>query len=96
MMWCSSKMRLRSGIAMPCHRLATTALIQPLAWELPYAASAAIKCKRKKKSSVLWPEPSPIASLSLTFFFFFVFWPHPWHMSYLILACDLERQLGLS
>ena len=30
-------------------RLAAEALIQPLAWELPYAASAALKSKKKKK-----------------------------------------------
>ena len=30
-------------------RLATTALIQPLAWELPYAAGAALKGPKRKK-----------------------------------------------
>ena len=30
-------------------RLAATALIQPLAWERPYAANAALKRKKKKK-----------------------------------------------
>ena len=29
--------------------LVAAALIQPLAWELPYAAGAALKCKKKKK-----------------------------------------------
>ena len=29
-------------------RLAATALIRPLAWELPYAMGAALKSKRKK------------------------------------------------
>ena len=29
---------------------AATALIQPLAWEIPYAASAALKRKKKKKT----------------------------------------------
>ena len=54
-----------SGIAMSCgvgrrhgtdpellwlwHRLAAEVLIQPLAWELPYAAGAALKSKKKKK-----------------------------------------------
>ena len=31
------------------HRLAAVTLIQPLAWELPYATNAAIKSKKKKK-----------------------------------------------
>ena len=30
-------------------RLATVALIRPLAWELPYATGAALKSKKKKK-----------------------------------------------
>ena len=30
------------------HRLAVVALIQPLAWECPYAAGAALKGKKKK------------------------------------------------
>ena len=30
------------------HRLAATAPIQPLAWELPYAAGVAVKKKKKK------------------------------------------------
>ena len=54
-----------SGIAMNCGvghrrgldlillwlwcRAAAVALIRPLAWELPYAAGAALKSKRKKK-----------------------------------------------
>jgi len=38
-------------------RLAATALIHPLAWELPFAAGAALKNKKKKKKkkkSLLW------------------------------------------
>ena len=31
------------------HRLAATALIQPLAWELPYAMDETLKSKKKKK-----------------------------------------------
>ena len=31
------------------HRPVATALIQPLAWELPYTAGSALKCKKKKK-----------------------------------------------
>ena len=32
------------------HRLAATALIRPLVWELPYAMRVALKSKKKKKS----------------------------------------------
>ena len=34
------------------HRPVTTALIQPIAWEPPYAASVALKRPKKKKKSV--------------------------------------------
>ena len=30
-------------------RLTAVALIQPLAWDLPYATGTALKCKKKKK-----------------------------------------------
>ena len=33
-------------------RLAAEALIQPLAWEPPYATSVALKCKKKKKANI--------------------------------------------
>ena len=33
------------------HMLAAAALIQPLAWELPYAVGAAFKSKKKKKKT---------------------------------------------
>ena len=33
------------------HRLEATALIRPLAWELPYAPDAALKRQKKKKKS---------------------------------------------
>ena len=51
----------RSGLAMKCgigpdpgllwlwRRLAAAAPIQPLAWELPYASSAALKSKKKER-----------------------------------------------
>ena len=38
------------------HRPAVAAPIQPLAWELPYAAGAALKRKRKKNA--VWPSKS--------------------------------------
>ena len=49
------------GVGARCHldqallwlwrRLATVALIRPLAWEPPYAVSAALKRQKKKKVS---------------------------------------------
>ena len=46
-LWCRLRMWLGSGIAMALvHRLAATALILPLAWEPPYAASVALKSKK--------------------------------------------------
>ena len=42
-------MWLGSGIAVAVHRPAAAAAVQPLAWELPYAASAALKIQKKKK-----------------------------------------------
>ena len=44
-----SQMRLRFGMAVVWHNLAATARIQPLAWELPYAAGVTLK---KKKSFI--------------------------------------------
>ena len=44
---------LRCGLAMALlwlwHRPTAVALIQPLAWETPYAAGAALKKKKKRK-----------------------------------------------
>ena len=37
------------GIAVDGHRLAVVAPIRSLAWELPYAVSAALKRQKKKK-----------------------------------------------
>ena len=34
------------------YRLAASALIHPLAWELPYAVGAALKKKKKKKDKI--------------------------------------------
>ena len=44
-LWCKSQMQLRSGVA---EWPAAAALNPPLAWELPYAAGAAIKIEKKK------------------------------------------------
>ena len=50
---------MRCGVGHSCgpdlmllwlwHRLAAVTLIQPLAWEPPYAVGAALKKKKKKK-----------------------------------------------
>ena len=50
-MWYKSQMRLRTGMAVAVvwHRLADAALIQPLAWELPYAPSVALKSTHTQK-----------------------------------------------
>ena len=46
------------GLRIPCcwgcavwYRTAAAALIQPLAWELPYASGAALKKRKKKKAA---------------------------------------------
>lgn len=51
------------------HSLAAVALIQLLAWELPYAADAALK--RRKKRECLLLIPHLLASLLFPRFFFF-------------------------
>ena len=38
-----------SALLLLWYRLAAVSPIQPLAWELPYAANAALKSKKKKK-----------------------------------------------
>ena len=56
-LWCRSKMRLRSYIAVAVCRLAAIALTGPLAWESPYAAGgAALKSKAKNKN---FRSPNP-------------------------------------
>ena len=40
---------LDSSLLWLWHRLAAKALIQPLAWEIPYATGAALKSKKQKK-----------------------------------------------
>ena len=47
-LWCGSKTWFGSCVAVAV-AVAAAALIQPLAWELPYAADAALKKKKKKK-----------------------------------------------
>ena len=43
---------LGSGIAVAVVRPVATALIRPLAWELPYAAGAALKRQKTKKLKI--------------------------------------------
>ena len=61
-------MGLGSGVALSCgighrrnsdpvllwllHRLPATALIQPLAWKLPYTTGAALKRKKKENNKI--------------------------------------------
>jgi len=56
--------------ALLWHRLATTALIRPLAWEPTYATSAALKSKKKKKKKKkrqvlarMWRKRDPLVLL---------------------------------
>ena len=42
-LWYRSQMWLRSHVAVPVARPAATTLIQPLAWDLPYAVGVALK-----------------------------------------------------
>ena len=46
-------MWLMSGVAVAVARKATVALIQPLAWKLPYAAGSAIKRKENPISNII-------------------------------------------
>ena len=48
-LWCRSKMRLGSGTAVALEQAVAIAPNQPLAWELPYGAQAALKSKTKRK-----------------------------------------------
>ena len=48
-LWCRLQTRLRSFLTMAVVRSAAAALISPLAWEFPYAGSAALKSKKKKR-----------------------------------------------
>ena len=52
-MSCGVGSRCGSDLALLWCRLAATAPIQSLAWELSYASSAVLKRKKKKKESVL-------------------------------------------
>ena len=48
-LWCRLQMRLRSYIAVAVAVAGSYSLIRLLAWELPYAAGAALKRQKRKK-----------------------------------------------
>ena len=48
-MSCSVGCRCSSDLALLWHRLAATALIQPLAWELPCDTGTALKRKKEEE-----------------------------------------------
>ena len=50
-LWCRSQTWLLLVLLWLWYRLAATALTQPLAWELPYAAGVALKVKKKKTTT---------------------------------------------
>ena len=52
-------MWLRSGMAVAVAVASAAALIQPLAWKLPYAADVAVKITKKKKV-LTWSTRSEI------------------------------------
>ena len=52
-LWCRSQMKLRSPLLWMWCRLTAAALIQPLAWELPYALGVALKGKKTKNKKML-------------------------------------------
>jgi len=56
-LWYRSQMWLRSCVAMAVCRLAAVALIRPLAWEPPCAASVALKSKKKKVKNYCFRVP---------------------------------------
>ena len=45
---CCHRLRLGSSVAMTVTQATAAALTGPLAWELPYAASVAVKRKKRK------------------------------------------------
>ena len=70
------------------HSLAAVALIQLLAWELPYAADAALK--RRKKRECLLLIPHLLASLLFPRFFFLI------AESFNFLSCHSAVSVNLS
>ena len=52
--WVKDRVLSDDALLWLWRRLAAAALIQPLAWELPFALGAALKRKRKKKKNNSW------------------------------------------
>ena len=50
--WCRLQTRFGSSVAVAWCRTATVAATRSLAWEIPYAAGAALKRQKKKKKIV--------------------------------------------
>ena len=55
-------MWLGSGVAVAVMQASATAVIRPLAWELPYAAGAAVKRKRKEDESLTMSSDPTMSS----------------------------------
>ena len=71
-MSCGVNRRHGSDPAWLWRRLAAAAPVQPLAWELPYAASVALKSRKEKKKCWLF-YCSERATVWIFFFFFSLF-----------------------
>ena len=64
-LWCRSKMRLGSCIAVAVAWSAAVTPIRPLAWEPPHASGVAIKSKKQKHLlSYVNANSNPLAALS--------------------------------
>ena len=88
-LWCRSQMRFGSCVAV--------APIQPLAWELPYAAGVALKKqktknKQTKKTGHKLKLQFQIMN-NFSFFLLFFLWLHLQHMEVPGLGVELELQL---
>ena len=62
-LWYRLQTWLRSGVAVSI-RLAAAALIEPLAWKIPYVAGAALKTKTK------WPQSARVVILAIWILFY--------------------------
>ena len=62
-LWCRSQTQLGSGIAVAVARPAGVALIQPLAWEHPYATSLVLKKKTFHKSEKNFKNTLKVVSM---------------------------------
>ena len=60
-LWCRLQTRLGSGTAEALAQASSNSSNRPLAWEPPYAAGAALK-KTKKKKTQKTKKPFPVVS----------------------------------